>query len=430
MRNRPVELIELDTTAACGLDGALPEQLADIMPTLATARRELLQVLPPTELLDEYRQTGGRGNPRSRLGQILATARRLADEVDRVVVVAGRDAGLAARAVLDSCAHPYHNELSRAERGGYPRVYLAPDRADNDALHALLDLLMPPRAGGELEHRWGLITVDDGALETAVVSRVLAQSLRRNINGLPDRVESLHVSIPASHVSASGDLLSAGVLLPAAMAGLDVVGLLSGAAAIHDRFAHDPADACHALRLAGLCHLAGPAADACQMVVWATALETAAAWYRRLREEAFAASQSELPADLHTRPLAGKIMRTPLVLHVTAQRVRRDRLMLDTVVNQRPIENDQLAAVAGNKLPEITQTMLAAAAAANRAADQPAVQLRLPQMDERSVGQLLQMLKLATAVEVRLATMRAPLRRCRQRAETGQPDTDSTHDLL
>jgi glucose-6-phosphate isomerase len=419
MRNRPVEPLEFDLLATCGPGSDLSQRLAALMPMLTQARHELLPEPSPPPLLEEYRSADGRGNRRSRLGHILATARRLADEVDRVVVVTGREAGLAARTVLDSCAHPYHNQLSRAERGGYPRIYLAPDTMDNDALQALLDLLAPPSAMASLDSRWALIMADDGTLETGVVSRVFVEELKRSVDGDGGRLARLLVSVPGPRVAGAGGLLGAGVLLPAALAGLDVVGLLSGAAATSARFADDPAETCGVLQLAGLCHLSGQTAGACRMVVWANALETAAAWYRRQRENALGAAGSGSPADLHGSRLPEKIERCSLILHVAAQRVRRDRLM----IGPPPTDHGQLA-----KLPELTQATLAAAAAANRAAGQPAVQLRLPQVDERSVGQMMQLLEWATAVEARLPTMLVPATGCRSLAPTGQRDTDRTHD--
>ncbi|HEY5313795.1 MAG TPA: hypothetical protein VIK18_14805, partial [Pirellulales bacterium] len=80
-----------------------------------------------------------------------------------------------------------------------------------------------------------------------------------------------------------------------------------------------------------------------------------------------------------------------LVLNVVAERLRRDRLT-----------------IAGKKLSETMDTTRAAAAAAQEAAGQLAVELRLPCIDERSIGQLLQFLVLATAVEARPALNQNP----------------------
>ena len=46
-----------------------------------------------------------------------------------------------ARALMEACCHPYHNELNRASRGSVPRMYFEGNNVDNDAAQGLLDLL-------------------------------------------------------------------------------------------------------------------------------------------------------------------------------------------------------------------------------------------------------------------------------------------------
>ncbi|HEX4147423.1 MAG TPA: hypothetical protein VHY20_00485, partial [Pirellulales bacterium] len=325
------------------------------MPTLAAMRDAALPMAGGT-LLAEYRPSGGRGDPRAGLGRILSTARRLANEVDRVVIVAAGDVRLAAQAVLESCAHPHHNELSRAQRGGYPRVYFEPGPLDNDALQARLDLLLAPNRGGDLETRWALVTVDDGTLETAIIGRVFRQALQRSLDGDGDWAAKLHVQLSDSVVPDGGGTFSVAALLPAALAGVDIVGLLSGAAAMSNRLAADPLETSPVLQLAGLCHLAGSTVAACRVRAGVKSLAAGAAWYRQRREAAFArpAPRPSAPtrnstADLHADPLPEKIVCPAIVLSVDVLRVRRDRLVIDGPLSA----DDPLAAVAGKKLPEI-----------------------------------------------------------------------------
>ena len=48
----------------------------------------------------------------SELGQILATARRIRETVDRVVVLGIGGSYMGARALMDACCEPYYNEHS------------------------------------------------------------------------------------------------------------------------------------------------------------------------------------------------------------------------------------------------------------------------------------------------------------------------------
>ena len=86
---------------------------------------------------------GHNRTPEAEPGGLLQAARQIRDRVDRVIVLEDGSGGLAARAIFESCAHPCHNDLSRGERGGRPRlVFLGPD-LDNDSLQGLLDVVSP-----------------------------------------------------------------------------------------------------------------------------------------------------------------------------------------------------------------------------------------------------------------------------------------------
>ena len=82
----------------------------------------------PERLLAEYSSN----RESSELGQILATAKRIQSQVDRVVVLGIGGSYMGARALMECCCQPYFNEFSRAERGGRPRMYFEGNNVDND----------------------------------------------------------------------------------------------------------------------------------------------------------------------------------------------------------------------------------------------------------------------------------------------------------
>ena len=154
------------TNVLCKPGGLDREQLAKLAPALERCRDEVFQQdLPafaqgqslagkepldtafvdlPQRLLTDYEMHRGD----SELGQILATASRLREAVDRVVVLGIGGSYMGARALMDACCHPYHNELDRGRRGGTPRLYFEGNNVDNDAMRGLLDLL-PATCSGE-----------------------------------------------------------------------------------------------------------------------------------------------------------------------------------------------------------------------------------------------------------------------------------------
>ena len=85
----------------------------------------------PERLLAEYRTSARRqrAGPHPGGGQAVGRAWSIAS---CVLGIGGSYMG--ARALFESCCHPYHNELTRGQRGGHPRMYFEGNNVDNDAL--------------------------------------------------------------------------------------------------------------------------------------------------------------------------------------------------------------------------------------------------------------------------------------------------------
>ena len=331
----------------------------------------------PDRLLADY----GTTRPQSELFAILREARRVRETVDRVVVIGG--AGIVgARAIVEACCHPFHNELGRGERGGRPRLSFAADDLDNDVAQGLLDLVAPHGSsrGDDLLDRWALVVVNErGSAETATVfraalrdavagdERLLAERVVsiRDTSGLVD--ESVGRGSPAAFTIPGGvrggfAVFTAVGLLPASIAGCDVVRLLEGAAAMNRRFREAPVADNPVLQFAAVSRVAAAGSGAAGRGVASTSRQLTAvgAWCDRLRSSSVGtvgAGRGVPPASL------------------AVAECRRDRLVLPS--------------------PE--------PAAAGQGGDGGATaEIHLPRLDEHAVGQLLQMLMLARAIEDRL----------------------------
>lgn len=364
----------------------------------------------PERLLADYTTagdaTGTTGRAASELFAILRTARRVREAVDRVIVAGG--GATAARAIVDACCHPCHNELSRGERGGRPRLSFAPPLIDNDSLQALLDLAAPAGAHrtADLLDRWAIVAVDGGAPaapgtcgadhadhagetgdDGAACVRLLVAALAAATGDAaaaatpPDDrfaavaaatgpLADLCVALgrPPDFTAPAGvggfAVLGAAGLLPAAIAGCDVVRLLAGARAMHRRFVEAPAAANPVLQFAAAARLAEDrlAATAGGLVAWSPQLAAACGWYDAVRPR-------RGRATFRTAVLAGEPRRDPV----------------------RVPEG-------GAAWPERHARGVAAArAAAAPDAATPAAIL-LPRIDEHAFGQLVMMLLLSTAL--------------------------------
>ena len=381
----------------------------------------------PEKILGEYR--GQRDS--SELGKILATAARLREAVDRVVVLGIGGSYMGARAMMDVCCHPYHNELSRGERGGRPRLYFAGNNVDNDATQGLLDLLDCAGAAVDVVDRWATIVISKsgGTLETAVALRVFLAALRKSCGGEDRLLGELVVPVTGrtgrlfelagalgcrdmfhvpDGVGGRFSVLSAVGLLPAAMLGLDVVRLLEGAAAMNDHFRTAPPEENIVLQFAGMGHMIETRHGAATRVlsVWAHGLEAVGLWYDQLLAESLGKQgQGALPLtvvntrDLHSRGQQHQEgARDKLITNLIVDQPRRDRL----TIGPSKLDQDRLNELAGKTMPDM---MAAAIAGTNQAYNEDrraTADLHLPRMDEASLGQLFQMLMLATVVEGRL----------------------------
>ena len=205
------------------------------------------------------------------LDEIIAAADRLAKEVDRVIVLGIGGSYMGARALMEACCHPYHNELLRKRRGGRPRIYFEGNNVDNDAVQGLLDLV-------EGDDDWAIVVISKsgGTLEPAVAFRVFLEALRKSCKGDEEKIRRRIVPVtgekgrlrdlakalgcPAIFPIPDGvggrySIFTAVGLLPAAILGLDVVRLLEGAAAMNERFRTAAPLENPALAYAGISHL-------------------------------------------------------------------------------------------------------------------------------------------------------------------------------
>jgi glucose-6-phosphate isomerase len=372
----------------------------------------------PERMLADYR----RQRRTSELGRILAVAKRLREAVDRVVVVGSEDDCSAARALFEACCHPYHNEQGRGDRGGRPRIYFAGSDLDNDALQGLLDMLPHERAVTTLDERWGMIVIDapptkSGNAEDAVIAerttksvvfQVLFEALWRSCGGDPAGAAELAVMIARPpvgvHASACGDTLtrelqqisvfSSAGLLPASVMGLDIVRLLEGAAAMNERFRTAPIGDNPPLDLAGVFEQLKRKGGAVtsRFVPWGRGLAAAANWCQRL-SDGITNLNSEKSNPLSEIP-DSRFEISDLTINLIVESVRRDRIAIASNV----LNDDPLTPPPHQILPDIQTAAISAAKAALAAAGRPAIAIRLPALDESSLGQLFQMMALSLRV--------------------------------
>ncbi len=374
----------------------------------------------PEKILAEYADTRGE----SELGRILATAGRLRETVDRVVVLGIGGSYMGARALMEGCCHPYHNELSRGDRGSRPRMYFEGNNVDNDASQGLIDLL--DASSGE---DWAIVVISKsgGTLETAAAfrqfMRVLTDCCGKDrlgelivpVTGKSGKLFDLASAIGCQDVFQVPDgvggrfsILSPVGLLPASVLGLDIVRLLEGAASMNEHFrtASYQDNVVQQFVASNYLMYEKYGYNLRIMSAWAKSLEATGLWYDQLMAESLGKHERGATPltvvntrDLHSRAQQHQEgTRDKFVLNLITESWRRDALAVGT----QEWNQDELNVLADRTLPDI---MTAAIKGTNKAYlddNRPTADIVLPAIDEFHLGQLFQMLMIATVVEGRV----------------------------
>ena len=309
-------------------------------------------------------------------------------------------------------------------RGGRPRIYFEGNNLDNDAVQGLLDLV-------EGSDDWGIIVISKsgGTLETAVAFRIFFEALRKAcggdveklrrrviaVTGASGRLRELAAALGCTDVFPIPDgvggrysVLSAVGLLPAAVMGLDVSHLLEGAAAMNERFRTAPPLENPALDYAGMSRLMETRRGATIRVLstWGKGLEAVGLWYDQLLSESLGKNgQGATPLtvvntrDLHSRGQQHQEgRRDKLITNLVVEKTHREWMAIE----RSEFDQDNLNSLSGKTLPDMLEAAYAGTNQAYAEDFRRTATIRLPRLDEGSLGQLFQMLMLATVVEGRL----------------------------
>jgi glucose-6-phosphate isomerase len=384
----------------------------------------------PGKLMDKYRRKG----ENSELGRIFKAANRLREEADRIVVLGIGGSYLGARALFDALCHAYHNELPDRMRMGKPRMYFEGNNVDSDSLHELLDLLENTCVDPAIrEERWAAVVISKsgGTMETAAAYRVVRNELARYYGNTPEELRKHIVPVtgPAGKlrdlcladgfedddilnipdgVGGRFSVFSAVGLLPAAVAGLDVLALLLGASTMTQRFLTEPFERNPVLQYAAVNYLMASefGKNTRVFAIWSKKLEALGWWYDQLLSESLG-KQGVGPTPItvvQTRDLHSRGQQH--------QEGTRDKLINNLFVKgtrHAPIQigmadrnEDDLNQFARKTLVDVRDAAHKGTNQAYAEAARPTTELVLPTLSEHTMGQLMQMLMLATVVEGRL----------------------------
>ena len=407
-----------------------------------SAERELLNPPPklrplqagfidlPQKLLDQYK----RKQDASELGKIIRTSNRLRENVDRVIVLGIGGSYLGARALFDALCHTYHNEMPAKLRMGKPRIYFEGNNFDNDALQELFELLDNTCVEPELaEERWGLIVISKSGetLETATAFRALKAEAVRFYGPKSPMLKKVIVPVTGpkgklrdmAHAEGYNDddiltipddvggrfsVFTSVGLLPAAVMGLDVRAMLLGAATMTRRFMEEPFDRNPVMQYAAINYLMSEELKKTNrvMAVWLRKLEAIGWWYDQLLSESLGKQgHGATPITVvNTRDLHSRGQQ-----HQDGTRDKSINNLIVRSVKQPPImvgmadrNEDDLNSISRKGYPDLLEAAFKGTMDAYADVARPTADIVLPTVTEHTIGQLMQMLMLATVVEGRM----------------------------
>lgn len=343
-------------------------------------------------------------------------ARDLSARFENLLVLGIGGSSLGGRAIVSALCHPFHNLLPR-ERRGAMRVFF-PDNSDPGTFEALLGTL------DLAETCFATITKSGGTAETmsqhlALRERCIA---RFGEQGYRDRcvlvtdpangalraiahAEGLRaLSVPAN-VGGRFSALTAVGLLPAAAAGVDVPGLLEGAAAMEARCRTGSLRQNPALLYAATLYLmdARRGRRIHVLMPYADALRDAGDWFVQLWAESLGKRADVGPTPFRAVGATDQHSSLQLMVEgphdkvVTLIQVARPRVDVSLSVPAGYRGHAEIAYLDGHTMGELIEAERRSTDAALRKAGRPTAALRLPALDARGMGELLMLLELATA---------------------------------
>jgi len=392
-------------SSSVGQGGLSPDALEKVAPRVASAHAAIFGAraagkLPYLDLPTD----------RAAADAAKALAKELSGYGSLLVLGIG-GSSLGAKALFTSLCHPFHNLLPVERRGGRPQVFF-PDNSDGSTFSGLLEVVDLQRAAV------AAITKSGGTAETwaqllLLRERLGAEAARRQVVAITDpergalravaREEGWRTLPVPPGVGGRFSVLTAVGLLPAAVAGVDVDALLSGAAEMVARCDTPDLAKNPAAMLASVLHLLDVERGRRIHVFmpYADALRETADWFVQLWAESLGKQESVGPTPVRAvgatdqHSLLQLLMEGPQDKATVFLAVEKPRAEL-SIPRDTPAQPD-VKYLGGHTFHGLLSAEQRATAAALAKGGRPSLTITLPTLDAHGMGALLMLLELATS---------------------------------
>lgn len=345
-----------------------------------------------------------------------AVAEELSRRFDNLLVLGIGGSSLGGKAITRALCHPFHDLLPRDRRGGM-RVFF-PDNSDPATFESLLSTV------DLAETAWATMSKSGGTAETMAQHLVLRERTLARFGEAGYRERCVLVTDPAkgvlrsiaqeeglralqvpTNVGGRFSALTAIGLLPSACAGVDVVELTSGAAAMEKRCRASDFSTNPALLLATVLHLLDRKRGRHVHVLmpYADALREFGDWFVQLWAESLGKTIETGPTPFRAVGATDQhssmqlMMQGPNDKVVMLVRVNRPRADLSMQVPDAYKKHPEIAYLGGHTMGELIESERRATAAALRRAGRPVLEIEIPRLNAHALGELIMLFELATA---------------------------------
>jgi glucose-6-phosphate isomerase len=260
---------------------------------------------------------------KTQVKKLLASARRKRGRFDDVVVLGIGGSALGTIALKSALLHPYHNLLGRSQRKGMPRLHVL-DNVDPVYVARLFDdvldirktlFIVITKSGSTAETMsqfllaYDLVATCLGEKEVAKHIVAITDAEKGHLRPIAEDLGLETYAIPDG-VGGRFSVLSPVGLVPAALCGMDVRGLLKGAARMDERCRSVSLYNNPAALYAAIHYLADVKLDAriSVMMPYAQALKDLADWYCQLWAESLGKARDRAGKTVNVGPTPVKAL--------------------------------------------------------------------------------------------------------------------------
>jgi len=352
-------------------------------------------------------------------------------QIDALVVLGIGGSALGPLAVQQALNHPFYNELSREKRGGNPKLYVV-DNVDPERLVYLFQAIDPARCLFNVISKSG--STSETMSQFMIIQAMLEEKLGKeaackhivcttdptsgNLIAIAKQEGYKTFYIPSAVGGRFSELTPVG-LLPAAFCGIDIEGLLEGAAQMdtmchEDDISKNPAHMFAALHCLGMAR----GKNISVLMPYADSLKLIADWYAQLWAESLGKKHDLEGKTVHTgqtpvRALGATDQHSQVQLYTEGPYDKivvligvdeyRETIVIPTTYTDMP----SLGFLGGFTHNQLIKTMQSATEYALTKAGRMNMTITLPKVTPQTVGQLLYFFEVATAFAGELLNINA-----------------------